>query len=67
MTWQPEAYSLALLGACAVYVLLGFYVLSGDARPLANRLLILMSGSMALWAIALSFGGIAPDPEEALV
>jgi len=67
VTWLPQAYPLALAAACAVYVLFGFHVLSLHPRHAVGRLFVLMAASMAVWAFALSLGGIAPDPDAAMV
>ena len=66
MTWLPQAYALALAAACAVYVLAGFYVLASNPRRTLGVPFFAMAVSMAVWAFALSNGGIAADPDAAV-
>jgi len=66
MTWLLQTYPLLLAGAHAIYVLIGFYVLSGNPRRTAGWLFVAMTASMAVWAFALSHGGIAADPDAAV-
>ena len=66
MTWLEQAYPLTLAAAYAVYVLTGFYVLSSNPRRTLGLLFVAMAASMAVWAFALSHGGIAPDADAAV-
>ena len=66
MTLLLEAYPFVLAAACAVSVLMGFYVLSGSPPRSLGVSFVAMAGSMAVWAFALSHGGIASDPEAAV-
>ncbi|MDF1523243.1 MAG: diguanylate cyclase, partial [Trueperaceae bacterium] len=59
-------YPLALAAASAVYVLAGFYVLANHPRRTLGVPFVAMAASVAVWAFALSHGGIAADADAAV-
>ena len=62
----PLSFSLLMLLAYAVYMLLGFYIISLNTRKAINRLFFAVCMALGIWAFGYSAAMYAPDNGIAL-
>ena len=62
----PLSFSLLLLLAYAIYIMLGFYIISLNTSKAINRLFFAICMAVGIWAFGYSAAMYAPDHGIAL-